>query len=78
MSFKTKYPAVYEKSLAGFDIHLSDAELSEFYSEAKKLAPKTVFTPKGCIECVNAMVKFVFDSEDKPTSKFKGIEEKQK
>ena len=79
MLLKIKYPIVYEKSKAGFDLHLSDAEVNEFYQKAKELQPKTVFTLKGCIDCINSMVALVFAAEDKgeKTIKADGLEQKK-
>lgn len=49
----------------GIDIHPSDQELKEFQKLAKRIDKDRYFTIYGCQDCVKALVKFVYDNEDK-------------
>ena len=53
-----------ERVNAGIDVHPADWEVAEFEKQAKAISPKKEWTIKGCQECVNALVKFVFDNQD--------------
>ena len=64
MLLKVKYPSYYTNSQAGIDVHPSDFEISEFLEVAKKISPKTEFTTHGCMECLQSMIKLVFDKEE--------------
>lgn len=48
---------------AGIDVHPSDAELDEFVSLAKAINPALEWAPKGCQECVNSLIKFVYNNQ---------------
>jgi hypothetical protein len=83
MLLSEKYPDVAAKSDLGHDIHLSENELKDFYTAAKSMYPSTEFTPKGCIECVNEMVRLVLSKEGEQTIKeakikYTGIENEKK
>ena len=47
---------------AGIDVHPSNPELIQFEELAKTISPRGSFPWRGCQECVNHMVKFVFDN----------------
>ena len=47
----------------GIDIHLSDDEAKDFQARAKLIDPARYFTLYGCQQCINTLVKFVFDNE---------------
>ena len=51
------------KSKAGIDVHLSDDEAKEFQAVAKLIDPDRYFTIYGCQECINTLVKFVFENQ---------------
>lgn len=54
-----------ERVNAGIDLHPTDDECKEFERLASILSPKTDFSWRGCVSCVNTLVKFVFDNEDR-------------
>lgn len=56
---------LHDRVKAGIDVHPSEPELAEFYRLAKLISPHQNFTYKGCQECVNHLVKFVFDNQNK-------------
>lgn len=64
MTLKLKYPHYAANVAAGIDVHPSDAEIDEFLAVAKKISPSTEFTTHGCMECLQSMIKLVFDKED--------------
>lgn len=61
---------LYERVRAGVDVHPSEEDLSHFFTLAVSLSPHQDFTYKGCQECVNHLVKFVFDNQ----SRLNGVE----
>lgn len=56
---------LHDRVNAGIDVHPSEPELAEFYRLAKLISPHGDFTYKGCQPCVNHLVKFVFDNQNK-------------
>lgn len=56
---------LYDRVKAGIDVHPSKEELEMFESLALQISPNSEFPWRGCQECVNHMVKFVFDNADK-------------
>lgn len=56
---------LHDRVNAGIDVHPSELELAEFYRLAKLISPHGDFTYKGCQACVNYLVKFVFDNQNK-------------
>lgn len=54
-----------ERVNAGIDVHPSAAELEQFEKLALQISPNGDFSYRGCQDCVNYMVKFVFDNADK-------------
>jgi hypothetical protein len=52
-----------ERVYLGIDVHPSEEELKEFARLANLIAPELEFSYRGCQECVNSMVKFVFDNQ---------------
>lgn len=58
-----------ERVDAGIDVHPSDAELDEFVKLAKAIEPSLDWAVKGCQECVNNLVKFVFNNQTKLVKK---------
>lgn len=50
---------------AGIDVHPSIEELIQFEQLARQISPKGDFSWRGCQKCVNYMVKFVFDNQDR-------------
>ena len=58
-----------ERVNQGIDVHPSTGELEQFEKLALQISPKGDFPWRGCQECVNHMVKFVFDNQDKLNGK---------
>lgn len=56
---------------AGIDVHPSESELQEFARLANLIAPEIEFSYRGCQECVNSMVQFVFENENAIVDKLK-------
>lgn len=54
---------------AGIDVHPTEAELIEFENLALQISPNQDFSWRGCQECVNHMVKFVFDNQSRLNEK---------
>lgn len=54
-----------ERVNANIDIYPSDGVLKEFQLLAKQIDADRYFTIYGCQECNRALVKFVFDNQDK-------------
>lgn len=54
-----------ERVNAGVDVHPSEIELKEFQKLAIQISPNQDFSYRGCLDCVNYMVKFVFDNADR-------------
>ena len=54
---------LHERVNSGIDVHLSDSEADEFERLALEIDKNIHWQTKGCIDCVNRMVKFVFDKQ---------------
>ena len=61
---------------AGIDVHPSELELQEFEKLALQISPNQDFAWRGCQDCVNHLVKFVFDNQNRLNEK--GTKEKSK
>lgn len=60
---------LYDRVKNGIDVHPSDAEVDEFVKRAKAIQPELDWAVKGCQECVNNVVKFVYDNQTKTVKK---------
>jgi hypothetical protein len=63
--FLTDRSFLHERVNAGIDVHPSEADLVEFEKLARTISPNGDFSWRGCQECVNHMVKFVFDNAER-------------
>ncbi len=56
---------LYDRIVAGVDVHPSEAELIEFERLSKLIDPTSEFSFRGCQPCVNEMIRFVFENKSK-------------
>jgi hypothetical protein len=56
---------LYDRILAGVDVHPSQPELMEFERLSKIIDPQSEFSFRGCQPCVNEMIRFVFENKNK-------------
>jgi hypothetical protein len=56
---------LYDRIVAGVDVHPSEAELIEFERLSKLIDPSSEFSFRGCQPCVNEMIRFVFENKSK-------------
>lgn len=56
---------LYDRILAGVDVHPSQPELIEFERLSKLIDPNSEFSYRGCQPCVNEMIRFVFENKNK-------------
>jgi hypothetical protein len=56
---------LYDRILAGVDVHPSQPELIEFERLSKIIDPQSEFSFRGCQPCVNELVRFVFENKNK-------------
>lgn len=54
---------LYDRVRLNIDVHPNELELEEFYRLATLISPHGDFSYRGCQQCVNYMVKFVFDNQ---------------
>lgn len=62
---------LYDRIIAGVDVHPSEAELIEFERLSKLIDPASEFSFRGCQPCVNEMIRFVFENKSKLDGKAK-------
>jgi hypothetical protein len=62
---------LYDRIVAGVDVHPSEAELIEFERLSKLIDPNSEFSFRGCQPCVNEMIRFVFENKSKLDGKSK-------
>jgi len=62
---------LYDRILAGVDVHPSQPELLEFERLSKLIDPNSEFSFRGCQPCVNEMIRFVFENKNKLDGKAK-------
>jgi hypothetical protein len=62
---------LYDRILAGVDVHPSQPELLEFERLSKIIDPNSEFSFRGCQPCVNEMIRFVFENKNKLDAKAK-------
>jgi hypothetical protein len=62
---------LYDRILAGVDVHPSQPELLEFERLSKIIDPQSEFSFRGCQPCVNELVRFVFENKNKLDGKAK-------
>lgn len=65
ISFLVDRQFLADRVNAGIDVHPSIEELTQFEQLARQISPNGDFSWRGCQECVNYMVKFVFDNQDR-------------
>jgi len=53
---------MHDRVLLGIDIHPAESELIQFEAIAKQISPNQDFSWRGCQECVNHLIKFVFEN----------------
>jgi hypothetical protein len=56
---------LYDRIVAGIDVHPSIDELIEFERLSKIIDPTSEFSFRGCQPCVNEMIRFVFENKNK-------------
>lgn len=56
---------LYDRIIAGIDVHPSMDELIEFEKLSKQIDPTSDFSFRGCQPCVNEMIRFVFENKNK-------------
>lgn len=59
---------LYDRIIAGVDVHPSMDELIEFEKLSKQIDPSSDFSFRGCQPCVNEMIRFVFENKSKLSS----------
>lgn len=64
-TFLTDRIFLQERVEAGIDVHPSEEELVQFELMARTISPNGDFSWRGCQSCVNYMVKFVFDNQER-------------
>jgi hypothetical protein len=69
---------LYDRILAGVDVHPSQTELIEFERLSKLIDPQSEFSFRGCQPCVNELVRFVFENKTKLDDLQKNIRNKAK
>jgi hypothetical protein len=69
---------LYDRILAGVDVHPSPPELIEFERLSKIIDPQSEFSFRGCQPCVNELVRFVFENKTKLDDLQKNIRNKAK
>ena len=69
---------LYDRILAGVDVHPSQPELLEFERLSKLIDPQSEFSFRGCQPCVNELVRFVFENKTKLDDLQKNIRNKAK
>ncbi len=69
---------LYDRILAGVDVHPSQPELLEFERLSKIIDPQSEFSFRGCQPCVNELVRFVFENKTKLDDLQKNIRNKAK
>ena len=62
---------LYDRIVAGVDVHPSEPELIEFERLSKLIDPTSEFSFRGCQPCVNEMIRFVFENKSKLDGKAK-------
>jgi hypothetical protein len=62
---------LYDRIIAGIDVHPSMEELIEFEKLSKQIDPQSDFSFRGCQPCVNEMIRFVFENKSKLDGKAK-------
>lgn len=62
---------LYDRIIAGVDVHPSMDELLEFEKLSKQIEPTSEYSFRGCQPCVNEMIKFVFENQNKLNAKAK-------
>jgi len=60
---------LYDRIIAGVDVHPSEPELIEFERLSKLIDPNSEFSFRGCQPCVNEMIRFVFENKSKLEAK---------
>jgi hypothetical protein len=60
---------LYDRIIAGVDVHPSESELLEFERLSKLIDPNSEFSFRGCQPCVNEMIRFVFENKSKLEAK---------
>jgi hypothetical protein len=56
---------LYDRIVAGVDVHPSESELIEFERLSKLIDPTSEFSFRGCQPCVNELIRFVFENKSK-------------
>jgi hypothetical protein len=69
---------LYDRIVAGVDVHPSQPELLEFERLSKLIDPNSEFSFRGCQPCVNEMIRFVFENKTKLDDLQKNIRNKAK
>ncbi len=69
---------LYDRIIAGVDVHPSEPELIEFERLSKIIDPQSEFSFRGCQPCVNEMIRFVFENKTKLDDLQKDIRNKAK
>jgi len=64
-AFLNERTFLYDRIKLGIDVHPSEQELIKFELYAKQISPHQDFAWRGCQECVNHLVKFVFENQSK-------------
>lgn len=64
--FLTTQQFLYQRVLDGKEIYPADGVLKQFQLEAKKIDAQRHFTIYGCQDCIQTLVKFVYENQVKP------------
>lgn len=71
IDFLNERTRLYDFVKEGIDVHPSYPELEQFEQLAIQISPNRDFPWRGCQDCVNYLVKFVFDNQSKLDEKGK-------
>lgn len=63
--FLTSQYFLYERIQQGKEIYPADGVLKQFQQEAKKIDAQRHFTIYGCQDCIQSLVKFVYENQTK-------------
>jgi len=67
---------LYQRVLDGKEIYPAEGVLKQFQLEAKKIDAERHFTIYGCQDCVQSLIKFVYEATINNTTTSKSVKSK--